>query len=134
MFKHATTLRVRYAETDQMGYVYYGQYATYFEVARVEALRALGIRYRDMEAEGVMLPVLEHKSKYIRPARYDDLLRIETRLPELPQARIRFTYEIYNEQDVLLNISETTLVYLSTTTFKPVGCPQAILDALALYF
>ncbi len=134
MYTHTTHVRVRYAETDQMGYVYYGQYPTYYEVARVEALRALGIRYKDMEASGVMMPVLELRCKYIRPARYDDLLRIELRIPVEPQMRIRFEYEIYNEQDVLLNVGETTLVFVDMQTNKPVMTPANILEALAPWF
>lgn len=134
MYSHTTHVRVRYAETDQMGYVYYGQYPTYYEVARVEALRALGIRYKDMEASGVMMPVLELRCKYIRPARYDDMLRIELRIPVEPQMRIRFEYEIYNEQDVLLNVGETTLVFVDMKANKPVMTPANILQALEAYF
>ena len=134
MYTHTTQLRVRYAETDQMGYVYYGQYPTYYEVARVEALRALGIRYKDMEADGVMMPVLELRCKYIRPARYDDLLRIELRIPVEPQLRIRFEYEIYNEQGTLLNVGETTLVFVDMQTNKPTPTPAAVLQALKPYF
>lgn len=134
MYTHTTSLRVRYAETDQMGYVYYGQYAAFFEVARVEALRSLGIRYKDLEADGVMMPVLELRSKYLRPARYDDLLRIELKIPVLPQMRIRFEYEVYNEQDTLLTVGETTLVFVNMETGRPVMTPAHILDALAPYF
>ena len=117
-----------------MAYVYYGQYATYYEVARVEALRSLGIRYKDLEADGVMMPVLELRNKYIRPAKYDDLLRIELSIPVMPQMRIRFTYEIYNEEDTLLTVGETTLVFVDIQTARPVMTPAHILEALAPFY
>ena len=88
MFNTETKIRVRYAETDRMGYVYYGNYATYFEVARVESLRTMGMTYKEMEDQGIILPVLEYYIKFIKPAFYDDLLTIKTTIPTLPTARI----------------------------------------------
>ena len=88
-------IRVRYAETDKMGYVYYGNYATYYEVGRVEALRKLGMSYKEMEDEGIMLPVLSFNIKYFKPAFYDDLLTIKTSITEMPNTRIKFEYECY---------------------------------------
>lgn len=119
MISHEIQLRVRYAETDQMGYVYYGNYATYFEVARVETFRHIGFSYKEMEDVGIMMPVLEYKTKYIKPARYDDLLTIKIIIKDKPGIRIRFEYEVYNEAKVLLNVSETTLVFVSKETGKP---------------
>lgn len=119
MIVHEIQVRVRYAETDQMGYVYYGNYATYFEVARVETFRAIGFSYKEMEEAGVMMPVLEYKTKYIKPAFYDDLLTIKVIIKEKPSIRIRFEYEVYNEAGVLLNVSETTLVFVNKNTGKP---------------
>jgi acyl-CoA thioester hydrolase len=119
MITHEIQLRVRYAETDQMGYVYYGNYATYFEVARVETFRHIGFSYKEMEDEGIMMPVLEYKTKYIKPARYDDLLTIKIIIKDKPGVRIRFEYEVYNEAKVLLNVSETTLVFVNKETAKP---------------
>lgn len=119
MITHEIQLRVRYAETDQMGYVYYGNYATYFEVARVETFRHIGFSYKEMEDEGIMMPVLEYKTKYIKPARYDDLLTIKIIIKDKPGIRIRFEYEVYNEAKVLLNVSETTLVFVNKETAKP---------------
>lgn len=127
---HETKLRVRYGETDQMGYAYYGWYAQYFEVARVELLRSLGTDYRTLEEQGVMLPVLEFKIKYLKPARYDDLLTIRTRVPEMPRARIRFEYETLNEAGELLNQGETTLVFVDKKTGRPCAAPEAF----AVYF
>ena len=134
MFTHSTSIRVRYAETDQMGYVYYGNYATYLEVARVEALRHLGIRYRDLEEQGIMMPVLELKCKYIKPARYDDALIVKLMIRELPTVRIRFDYEVYNEADQLLNIAETTLVFVDMATQKVLPCPPEVVAALVPFF
>ncbi len=119
MITHEIQLRVRYAETDQMGYVYYGNYATYFEVARVETFRHVGFSYKEMEDEGIMMPVLEYKTKFIKPAHYDDLLTIKVKIAEKPGVRIRFEYEVYNESGILLNVSETTLVFVNKTTGKP---------------
>lgn len=134
MFTSETWIRVRYGETDRMGYVYYGTYPTYFEIGRVEALRELGFDYKDVEDSGIMLPVLELKSKYIRPAFYDQWLRIRTTIPEMPQTRIRFLYEILNEEGTLLNSAETTLVFVDRHKERPVPCPERIGAALAAHF
>ncbi len=134
MFQSHTQIRVRYAETDQMKYVYYGNYAIYFEVARVECLRSLGLDYKKLEDEyKVMMPVLEQYSKYIKPAMYDDVLAIKVRIPELPQTRIRFEYEIYKE-NVLLHKAHTILVFVSMETLRPVACPKVLLDLLEKHF
>jgi acyl-CoA thioester hydrolase len=134
MFQHKTTLRVRYGETDQMGYVYYGDYAEFLEVGRVEALRSLGFPYRRLEEEGVMLPVLDLALKYHRPARYDDLITVMTSITALPSVRIAFTYELYNESGELLTEASTTLVFVDRTTMRPARAPQALLEALGPYF
>ena len=112
MFSSEVKIRVRYGETDRMGYVYYGNYAEYFEVARVEALRELGLNYKDVEDSGIMLPVYTFNIKYFKPAFYDDLLTIKTTIKEIPQARITFEYETYNEKKELLNKGETVLVFI----------------------
>ncbi len=117
-------IRVRYAETDQMGYVYYGNYSTYFEVARVELFRTFGISYKEMEEQGVMMPVLEQHIKYIRPAKYDDLLTIKTYLKSKPGVRIKFEYEVFNEDKTLLTKAETMLVFVDMKTGKPTNAPQ----------
>lgn len=130
MFSHEVSLRVRYGETDRMGYAYYGNYATYFEVARVEALRALGFSYRVLEDEGTLLPVVDFSIKYIKPAYYDDELRIKVMIKELPSARIKFYYETYNAANVLINNGETTLVFVDKTSGKPKPAPGRILDKL----
>ena len=135
MFTHTATIRVRYAETDQMGYVYYGHYAAYYEVARTEAFRALGLPYAAMEDAGVMLPVLEFGIRYHRPARYDDLLSLRLRLVKLPTASsIRFEVETYNEAGELLNTGFTTLVFASKATGRPTRIPDHIRARLMPYF
>ncbi len=123
MVSNEIQVRVRYAETDQMGYVYYGNYATYFEVARVELLRSLGFTYKKLEEEGVMLPVLDFSIKYFKPAFYDDVLTIKTTVPEIPTARIRFLYETFNDVGTLLNKAETTLVFINRLTNRPTAIP-----------
>jgi len=134
MFVNEVEIRVRYAETDQMGYVYYGNYATYFEVARVESLRKLGLSYKALEESGVMLPVLEYKSKFLRPAKYDDLLTIKIIIPELPTARIKFEYEVFNELKQLLTTGETTLVFIKADNKRPCAAPAYFLAKIAHYF
>ncbi|OIN59585.1 acyl-CoA thioesterase [Arsenicibacter rosenii] len=129
-----TDIRVRYADTDQMGYVYYGNYARFYEIGRVEALRSLGFHYKEMEASGVMMPVYENKSRYLKPARYDDLLRVRVTIPELPKIRIIFQYEVLNQADELLNKGETTLVFQRMDTGRLCPAPAAMLNALKPFF
>jgi acyl-CoA thioester hydrolase len=134
MYVSETTVRVRYAETDQMGYVYYGNYATYYEVGRVESLRQLGLTYKKLEDKGVMMPVLENHSVYKAPARYDELLKIKTIVKELPSVRIKFFYEVYNEQHKLINEGETQLVFIDMRTNKPCRAPLEMIDVLNPFF
>ena len=134
MISFETKIRVRYAETDQMGYVYYGNYATYYEVARVEFLRSLGFIYKLLETQGVMMPVLENKSKFIRPAKYDDLLTIKVNLKQLPVNRMTFDYEIFNEHKKLINIGETVLAFVDMKNGKACNAPESILSLLEPLF
>ena len=134
MYQSETTVRVRYGETDQMGYVYYGFYAMYYEVARVEAMRQLGLSYRDVEAMGVMMPVLENHSKYMAPGRYDELLRIVTTIREKPTIKIKFEYEIFNEENKLINRGETLLVFVDKKTNRPCRPPEAMEKLLEPFF
>lgn len=134
MIKNQTKLRVRYAETDQMGYVYYGNYAAFCEVGRVELMRQLGTSYRKIEESGLMLPVRDYSTRYFKPALYDELITIETRIEEIPTARIRFLYDIFNEKGELLNSAETTLVFVSKETNRPVSAPKSLIDAISAYF
>jgi len=120
---------VRYAETDQMGYVYYGNYATYYEVARVEAFRSLGFPYKKLEEMGIGMPVLSLNVNYHQPAKYDDLLTILVSIPERPRARIKFHYEVTNEAGKLINTGATELVFIKMDTGRPVRLPE-VMDKL----
>ena len=125
---------MRYGETDQMGYVYYGYYAMYYEVARVESLRLLGLTYKEIEAMGIIMPVLENKSKFLAPGRYDEVLRIVTLLREMPGVRIRFEYQIFNTDDRLIHAGETLLAFVDKQTNRPCRPPKAMLSVLEPFF
>ena len=130
MCQSTTKVRVRYAETDQMGYCYYGNYAEYYEVARVEALRSLGISYKNLEAQGYLLPVSDFSIKYILPAFYDEELSVKCIIYELTNFKIKFKYEIHNTNGDLLNFGSTTLVFVDKETKKPVNCPDFLNNKL----
>jgi len=134
MYSHTTKIRVRYGETDQMGYMYYGNYAQYYEVGRVEMLRSLGMSYSSMEADGIMMPVLELKCKYIKPALYDQEITVKTIIKELPGIRIFFEYELYNENEELINLGTTTLVFVDMKKNKPTNPPVNFMDKLSVFF
>ena len=128
---HTThSIRVRYGETDPMKYVYYGNYAEYFEVARVELFRTLGISYDEIEKRGIFLPVSEYKIKYLKPGLYDQLLEIHTYVKKIPGVKIEFDYEIYNEDKVKITEASTTLFFLDAETNKIVRCPDFLLDLI----
>jgi len=130
MYLYETKIRIRYGETDQMGYVYYGNYAQFFEIGRVETLRSLGVSYRSMEENGIMLPVINFNVKYIKPARYDDLITIKTILKKVPAARIEFDYEIFNEVGQLLTTAHTDLVFVKKQNMRPTGAPENLIQNL----
>ncbi|MBB6235806.1 acyl-CoA thioester hydrolase [Pedobacter sp. AK013] len=134
MYSHSTKIRVRYGETDQMGYMYYGNYAQYYEVGRVEMLRSLGMSYSSMEADGIMMPVLELKCKYIKPALYDQEITVKTIIKTLPGVRIFFEYELYNEKEELINIGATTLVFVDMKKNKPTNPPENFMEKLSVFF
>ncbi|MBT1703583.1 acyl-CoA thioesterase [Chryseosolibacter indicus] len=134
MYVSETKVRVRYGETDQMGYVYYGFYSMYYEVGRVESLRQLGLSYKALEEMGIMLPVIENHSKYLAPAFYDDELRIVTTLREKPGVKIKFEYEIFNPENKLIHKGETLLVFVDKRTNRPCRPPEAMEKVLAPYF
>jgi acyl-CoA thioester hydrolase len=135
MYEFNTQVRVRYAEADPMNVVYYGNYAQYFEVGRVESLRNLGISYKGIEDMGIMLPVVELNIKYLRPAKYDDLLTIKSQIKELPtDHRIIFDQEIYNEEGKLLTIGKVKLYFMDSKLGKRAGMPSSMLEKLSSYF
>lgn len=130
MLFYRFSFRVRYGETDQMGVVYHGNYAQYLEMGRVEWLRALGISYKSMEKNGIMLPVISLQLKFIKSAVYDDLITVVTKLKKTPSVKIEFDYEIYNEANELLVEANTVLAFLDVRTKKPVKCPDYLLNKL----
>lgn len=135
MYTTAFQIRVRYAETDQMNVVYHANYATYFEVARTESIRKLGFTYREMEAMGIEMPVTEITMTYLRPARYDDLLTVETVLRELPDNHvISFHQEIFNEKKKLITSGKVTLFFLDRVTKRRTVMPEILRDKLKAYF
>lgn len=135
MYQHDTQVRVRYAETDQMGYVYYGNYATYFEIARAEAIRILGISYQEMEEKcKVMMPVLSLQMRFVRPAHYDNLLTIRTTLRQMPNQFITFHHEIFNEQKKLINGGSVRLTFVDTNTNKVCHAPPYLTEKLQPFF
>ena len=128
---HTThTLRVRYGETDPMKYVYYGNYAEYLEVARVELFRTLGISYDEIEKRGIWLPVSEYKIKYLKPAFYDEILEIHTYVKKVPGVKIEFEYEIYNDSQQKITEASTTLFFLDATTNKVSRCPDFLMELI----
>lgn len=134
MFIKEVKLRIRYAETDRMGYAYYGNYATYFEVARVEAMRDLGISYKQLEDDGVLLPVTELNVKYKKPAYYDDEITVKVTIKEIPRIRFNFYYETYNHKGELLNTAFTQLVFVNKGTGKPMRIPKEIENRIKRHF
>lgn len=135
MFISETTIRVRYAETDQMNVVYHGNYAQYFEVGRVESIRQLGISYKEVEAMGIIMPIVEWQAKFIRPAHYDDLLTIRTTLKELPtDHRMEFYQEVFNEKGKLLTSGKVLLYFLAADTREKIDMPETFRALLQPYF
>ena len=134
MFEHSTKIRVRYGETDQMGYMYYGNYAQFYEVGRVEMLRSMGLTYSGMEASGIMMPVVELSCKYLKPALYDEEITVKVIMKEMPRIRIHFNYQLYNEKQELINTGETLLVFINMTTNRPCLAPEDFRNKLKAFF
>jgi|TARA_B110000977_G_scaffold94166_2_gene124508 acyl-CoA thioester hydrolase len=128
--KSATKTRVRYSETDQMGVVYHGNYAQFFELGRTEWLRSLGVTYKEMEVSGIMLPVISLQCNFIKPALYDDVLTIHTFLKKEPLVKIEFDYEIKNQDAELICTGNTILAFMNSKTLKPTRCPEYLLKGL----
>ena len=130
MHKFEISFRIRYSETDQMGVVYHGNYPQFLELGRVEWLRSLGISYRSMEENGIMLPVISLQINYRKSAVYDDLITVVTKLKKSPSVKIEFDYEIFNENGDLLVEANTVLAFLDIQTKKPIKCPEYLLKKL----
>jgi acyl-CoA thioester hydrolase len=134
MLTNYTTARVIYADTDNMKYAYYGNYAKYYEIGRTEAIRSLGISYREMEERGVFMPVHSMNSRFLKPAFYDELLTIKTVVEKLPEARMVFQHEIYNQNNELIHTGEVTLIFFDGLRKKPVRAPEFLLQLMQPYF
>ena len=135
MFTFSTTLRIHYALTDQMGVVYHGNYAQFYEIGRTEALRSLGLTYKSIEEIGVIMPVIDMHMKFVRPAVYDDLIRIDITVKELPlHHKIIFHGEIFNEKNQLLNAGEVTLYFMDAKTMKRVNMPEEIVEKMREFY
>jgi acyl-CoA thioester hydrolase len=135
MFITETSIRIHYALTDQMGVVYYGHYAQFYEIGRTEAIRQIGYTYKEIEAMGIIMPVVDIHSRFLRPAKYDDLITVKTTLREMPiNSRIVFYAEIFNQQDELLNTGEVTLFFIDAKTMKRCEMPAELRDKLSPYF
>jgi len=135
LFITETQIRMHYALTDQMGVVYYGNYAQFYEIGRTEAIRQLGYTYKDIEAMGIIMPVVEMNSKFLRPAKYDDLITVKTTLRELPTGHaINFFFEIFNEEDKLLNAGNVILYFMEAVTMKRAKMPTELEEKLKGYF
>lgn len=130
MKTHETKIRIRYGETDQMGVVHHGNYPSFLEMGRIEWLRSLGISYKQMELDGIMLPVISLSLEYKKSACYDDVILVRTTLKKMPTAKIAFDYEIVNEKGEVLTIGNTVLAFIDMKTNRPTRCPQFILDKL----
>jgi acyl-CoA thioester hydrolase len=135
MYQHETQIRVRYGETDQMGYLYYGNYAQYYEVGRAEAIRALGISYKMLEeTHGILMPVMSLEMRFVRPALYDELLTVRTILREMPVENIVFHMEIFNERKKLVNGGRVKLCFVEAKTNKTILTPTYLSDKLQPFF
>jgi len=134
MFSHSTKIRVRYADTDQMGYMYYGNYAEFYEVGRVEMLRSLGMTYKSMEESGIIMPVTDLKCKFIKPALYDEEITVKVIIETMPSLRIHFKYELFNEKQELINLGETTLVFIDQKRNKPCLPSEDFLSRMKVHF
>jgi len=135
MYSHDFQKRVRYGETDQMGYLYYGNYPQYYEIGRVEMLRSLGLTYKAMEEDqGILMPVVSMNIRYVRPAHYDELITIRTTLRQLPDRFITFNMELYNEEGKLINGATVKLCFVDAQSGKTIPAPEMLVEQLNPYF
>jgi acyl-CoA thioester hydrolase len=135
MYTTETQIRIHYALTDQMGVVYHGHYAQFYEIGRTEAIRQIGYSYKDIEAMGIIMPVVDIHSRFLRPAKYDDLITVKTSLREIPtHHKIIFHSEIYNQNDELLNTGDITLYFMHAATMKRCNMPDELKEKLEKYF
>ena len=135
MFITETTIRIHYALTDQMSVVYHGHYAQFYEIGRTEAIRQIGYTYKDIEAMGIIMPVVDIHSRFLRPAKYDDLITVKTTLRELPtNHKIIFHSEIYNQKNELLNTGDVTLYFMEAKEMKRCNMPDMLAEKIIKFF
>lgn len=134
MITSITSIRVRYNEVDRMGYLHHGNYAAYFEIGRTELMREYGITYKNMEEQGILLPLSEFYIKYIQPAFYDEVLNLETTLATFSGVRLIFKYKLKNQNNQLIAEGETPLVFVSSETGKPMRPPAGMVNKITPYF
>ena len=135
MIKSETKIRVRYGEVDQMGFLYYGNYALFYEVGRAEMIREAGYPYSEMEKDGTVMPVVKMNAKFLKPAKYDELIRVETTMTELlKHPFVTFYHKLYNEQNELIHKGEVTLTFYNLSTLKRVPMPDRLRNILELHF
>ncbi|MBT3210045.1 MAG: acyl-CoA thioesterase [Bacteroidetes bacterium] len=134
MYVSEVNIRVRYNETDQMGYVHHANYACFYELGRTELFRKIGFPYSELEKSGVMLPVFSLKVNYLKPAFYDEKITIKTYLRKMPKVKLMFDYEIFNEKGILLNTGETSLAFINKETRIVMRAPQFLLNYFTKYF
>ncbi|MFM7723760.1 MAG: acyl-CoA thioesterase [Bacteroidota bacterium] len=132
-FSHQVLLRIRYSETDQMGFCYYGNYPVFLELGRVEALRSLGVSYRELEDQGILLPVTSLHIEYKKPLRYDEQFKVKTKLTAFSSCSVTFDYELLNLNDQITTIASTVLVFTDARSLKPIRIPKSLMDALKTY-
>ena len=134
MIKGNYKIRIRYADTDQMGYVYYGRYANFYEIARVELFRSLGFSYKDLEDKGVGMPVIEMNSKFLLPIKYDEEIKIITYIKKIPNSKITFTYKLFNSENLIVNEAKTILTFIDLKRKRPVRIPTELMTIIKKKF
>lgn len=131
MITHDYKFRVAYPDTDRMGTMHHANYVKYYEAARWELLRSIGVPYSSIEDAEVMCPVIKMNFKFIKTTSYDELLTVKTTLKAIKGVRIWFSYMLYNEQDELINEAETELAFVGLNNWKPCTAPEILLEAIA---
>ena len=134
MIKGNYKIRIRYADTDQMGYVYYGRYANFYEIARVELFRSLGFSYKDLEDKGVGMPVIKMNSKFLLPIKYDEEIKIITYINKIPNSKITFTYKLFNSENLIVNEAKTILTFIDLKRKRPVRIPTELMTIIKKKF
>lgn len=134
MYSYETIIRVRYNETDRMGYLHHSVYASYFEIARTEMMRNLGISYKEMEDSGILLPVYALNISFRQPAFYDDKLTVKSMLTMLPVVKLIIEYEVINQNRQLICTATSTNVFINASNRKPIRAPESMIQKFNGFF